>query len=353
MANDSDDSRTGAYADSDAPTTSGPMRGPHRAATVPLPDERYRILEKLGQGGMGEIMAAHDNVLGREVAIKRMRSDSPSALHISRFLREAQIQARLDHPTIPPVHELAHDERGLPYFVMKRLTGMTLGKILEQLALGDPDIVARFTRQALLRAFVDVCMAIERAHSRGILHRDIKPSNIMLGDFGEVFVLDWGIAKIIGDIDPWSEATNDPPSAERDVTAPGTVIGTLRYMSPERRRGAEVDASADIYALGCLLFEILTYERVPRDGANEALRPSDEDPNVSPELDRLCARATAPLPRDRVASARELGVITQRFLDGDSDLELRKRLADDHYRQGARAALERDIDEDQQRLAIQ
>jgi len=162
-------------ADSDAPTESGQQRDEsRRGATVSAPDhERYQLRELLGKGGMGEVIAAHDTLLGRPVAIKRMRSNSPSALHISRFLREAQIQGRLDHPAVPPVHELAHDERGLPYFVMKQLSGMTLGKILDELAAGNPEVVARFPRQRLLRAFVDVCLAIELAHTRGIIHRDI------------------------------------------------------------------------------------------------------------------------------------------------------------------------------------
>ena len=354
-SNETDDKVTSEYAvDTGAPTDSEQQREQRqRGATLsPAPDERYRMLSLLGQGGMGQVLAAYDGVLGREVAIKRMRSDSPSALQISRFLREAQIQGLLDHPTIPPVHELSRDERGLPYFVMKRLKGMTLGKIIDQLAAGDPVVQAQFSRIRLLRAFVDVCLAVELAHTRGIIHRDLKPANIMLGEFGEVFVLDWGVAKITGDFDPWTGSSQDP-APELDATVPGTVIGTPGYMSPEQRHGDEVDARTDTYALGCILFEILTFTRTPSDGPSRAsLRPSLHDPEVSPELDALCVRATAPVPAARVATARELGAVTQRFLDGDRDLELRKRLADEHYRRAARAALKRDIDDDHQRLAI-
>ncbi len=337
--------------DSEVPTESEHARDQRRrGATVAAPDVRYRMLALLGQGGMGEVVAAHDNVLGREVAIKRMRESAPSALHISRFLREAQIQGRLDHPTVPPVHELAHDDRGLPYFVMKRLSGTTLAKIIDRIAAGDTDVRVRFPLRRLLGAFVDVCLAIELAHTRGVIHRDIKPSNIMLGEFGEVFMIDWGVAKIIGDFDPWTDGTREAID-EPDATVPGTIIGTPGYMSPEQQHGDPVEPSTDIYGLGCVLFEILTLKRLRTDTLG-ALHPIEHDPDVSPELDRLCARATATSPRDRPATARELADLTQRFLDGDRDLELRKRLADEHYRRAARAAVERELVDEQHQLAI-
>ena len=309
-----------------------------RIATAPAATrERYEQERLLGMGGMGEVVSVHDRVLGREVAIKRMKAETPTAIQISRFLREAQIQARLDHPAIPPVHELARDERGLPYFVMKRLNGTTLLRILEGLSTGDRELAARFPRKRLLRAFVDVCLAIELAHTKGIIHRDIKPANIMLGEFGEVFVLDWGIAKVDGDFDPWAPASHEsPPDSEE--TVPGTILGTRGYMAPEQRHGDEVGVTADIYALGCVLFEILTVQRVPRGAAlTGSLHPAAHDPDVSPELDSLCAAATAPIPDARLASARELGERTQRYLDGDRDLELRRQLAQEHYQRAAAA----------------
>jgi serine/threonine-protein kinase len=335
--------------DQDTTDERGREQGRNDATVAPSPGDRYRIAELLGQGGMGQVVAAHDNILGREVAIKRMRSSSPTALQISRFLREAQIQGLLDHPTIPPVHELARDERGLPYFVMKRLSGMTLAKIIGQLATGDAIMCAQFPRQRLLRAFVDVCLAVELAHTKGIIHRDLKPANIMLGDFGEVFVLDWGVAKITGDFDPWADSAREKP----DATEVGTVIGTPGYMSPEQRFGAEVDAGSDIYALGCILFEILTLRRVSADRPVDApLRPSHFDPEVSPELDALCARATSESRTTRVASARELGTLTQRFLDGDRDTELRKRLGQEHYRRAVHSAVKPDPTDAEQRDAM-
>src|SRR5687767_7155598 len=162
-----------------------------RGITGPLELERYDVIARIGKGGMGEVFAATDRAIGREVAIKRMLDPTASARSLARFLREARIQARLDHPAIVPVHELGTDAEGRPYFVMKRLRGLTLREVLSK----DPPL------QALLRAFVDVCFAIEYAHTRSVIHRDLKPENIALGDFGEVYVLDWGVAKIVGDED--------------------------------------------------------------------------------------------------------------------------------------------------------
>src|SRR5262245_39411766 len=168
------------------------MRGADRPA--PDPDAilggRYRLGRRIGKGGMGEVMAARDTQIARDVAIKRMRAAAPSERAIQRFLREAMVQGRLEHPAIVPVHEIGRDTDNLPYFVMKKLTGTPLVKILE-----DRTSVPL---QRILRAFADVCLAVEFAHVRGIVHRDLKPDNIVLGDFGEVWVLDWGVAKIVG-----------------------------------------------------------------------------------------------------------------------------------------------------------
>ena len=157
---------------------------------------RYRISGSLGAGGMGEVLLATDSQIDREVAIKRMLHE-PTGPAVARFLREAKVQGRLDHPAIVPVHELASDSEGRPFFVMKRLVGTTLGDVLARYT-SDP----RYTRPKLLRSFADVCRAIELAHSRNVIHRDLKPANIMLGDYGEVYVLDWGIARVLGETDP-------------------------------------------------------------------------------------------------------------------------------------------------------
>ena len=274
----------------------------------------YTVGEVIGKGGMGEVVAARDELIGREIAIKRMLEREPSDEQVARFLREARIQATLDHPAIPPVHELGRDADGRPYFVMKRLAGTTLAAVLAGLRGGDVDITRRFPRERLLRAFVEVCLAVELAHTRGVVHRDLKPSNIMLGEFGEVFVLDWGVAKVL--------AEEPADFADEEATQIGDVVGTPAYMAPEQARGGAIDGRADVYTLGCVLREILTLRR-----------PGDDAPplrDCPPELDELCTLATAPYTDVRLATARELGERVQRFLDGDRDLALRRRLAEQH-----------------------
>jgi serine/threonine-protein kinase len=304
-------------------------------AEAPVLAGRYRLGRRIGKGGMGEVIAARDEQVGRDVAIKRMRAAAPGERAVRRFLREASIQGRLEHPAIVPVHELGRDEDGLPFFVMKKLSGTTLGKILP-----DADARARFGLQPLLRAFTEVCLAIELAHVRGIVHRDLKPENILLGDFGEVYILDWGVAKIIGEDDDGEFADLHSDSGAH-ATRAGTAIGTPGYMSPEQAIGrTDIDGRADIYALGCVLFEILTGEALhPQVGDTTQRTTAERDPRPSqhaqgrglpPELDELCAAATATERDQRLATARELGDRVQRFLDGDRDLARRRDLARDH-----------------------
>jgi eukaryotic-like serine/threonine-protein kinase len=310
-------------------------RTPQTAQTLGLMAGRYRLARLIGKGGMGEVIAARDEQVGRDVAIKRMRAAAPSERAIQRFLREASIQGRLEHPAIVPVHEIGHDSEGLPFFVMKKLTGTTLGKILADSAQREA-----VGLQGLLRAFAEVCLAIELAHVRGIVHRDLKPDNILLGDFGEVYILDWGVAKVIGEDDDGEFADVGSGSGQH-ATAVGTTIGTPGYMPPEQVSGTpDIDGRTDIYALGCVLFEILAGEPLhPRgsEGVRSAVaggdaRPSQRAPDrrIAPELDALCVEATA-ADREARPSARALGDRVQRYLDGDRDLARRRDLARDHF----------------------
>jgi serine/threonine-protein kinase len=320
------------------------------ATSRPALPARYQLAGRLGAGGMGEVLLASDQQLGRDVAIKRMLASSP-ALE-ARFLREARIQGRLEHPAIVPVHELATDSEGRPFFVMKRLTGTTLSDMLAVEA-------TKYSRQKLLRAFADVCMAVAFAHSRGIVHRDLKPSNIMLGDFGEVYVLDWGIARILAEAD--DDIASTIQSAGPDATEIGAVIGTLGYMSPEQLRGLPIDGRSDVFALGCILFEIIGGQPLlPRsmEGLEDAFsmivrRASSRArvKDMAPELIALCIEATQLDPERRLASARTLGERVEQFLDGDRDLAQRKELAAQHA-QAARTALAAGDDEEHRATAI-
>jgi tRNA A-37 threonylcarbamoyl transferase component Bud32 len=304
---------------------------------------RFQLGEPIGHGGMGEVLAARDTQLDRDVAIKRMRASDPNDRQIARFLREARVQGQLEHPAIPPVHELGRDGSGRPYFAMKKLAGVTLAEVF-----AGTD--ARFSRQRLLRAFAEVCLAVEFAHTRGIIHRDVKPENILLGEFGEVYVLDWGVAKLIGETRT-ADAELVGTADDGVATIAGQAIGTPGYMPPEQLQGeSDVDARADVYALGCVLFEILAGEPLhPRgraavfatldDGPGEGPAARAPDRDVPPELDAACVHATARTRDARIASARELGERVQHYLDGDRDVAMRQRLAATTFAQATAAFL--------------
>ena len=308
----------------------------NRSTTSGALPSRYVLGPQLGAGGMGEVLLATDRQIEREVAIKRMRV-TPTEDALARFEREAKIQGRLDHPAIVPVHEIATDTEGRPFFVMKRLTGTTLADMLQTRA--------NVTRQKLLRAFADVCLAIEFAHERGVIHRDLKPANIMLGDYGEVYVLDWGVARMVNEQKPDTADVTAGDSAAGE-TAVGAILGTPGYIAPELLRGERVDGRADVYALGCILFELLAGESLlPRGRAaieaalgNVDARPSQRRAagDVPPELDALCVEATMSAP-DARPTARELAERIEKFLDGDRDLALRKAVSARHA-SAARAA---------------
>jgi serine/threonine-protein kinase len=278
---------------------------------------RYRIADVLGQGGMGEVLSARDEQIGRTVAIKRLRVEDPSPDVLARFLREAHIQGRLEHPAVVPVHEL-WNEGGQPFFVMKQLAGVTLADVIPKLAARDPRAQEDFTLQRLLRAFTDVCLAIEFAHTKRVVHRDLMPANIVLGDFGEVYVLDWGIARITEDVsDDHRDSFQDIGTIAGTETVAGAILGTPGYIAPEQIRADYfLDGRADVYSLGCILFEILALQPLhPRGQAALAsalagveARPTVRAPDreVPPELDRISrpsrrARGSACSPRSRIS----------------------------------------------------
>ena len=321
-----DDAGTRVHNNPDAPTLI--PAGAAAAAMFSLPPPGYELGSAIGRGGMGEVVVAKDLRIGREVAVKRMTAEKPSNEQTVRFLREARIQARLDHPAIVPVHELGIDENGRLYFTMKRLAGKTLAHHLSD----------KMPQNRALRALVDVCLAIDFAHQRGVVHRDLKPSNIMLGDFGEVYVIDWGIARVLAE-----DATESAPLISTgdiatldDGTKTGALLGTPGYMSPEQLRGQHVSTAADIYALGAILFEVLAGTSLHKRGeagigttlSDPQVAPSTRAPdrNIAPELDAVCFAALAEDPKER-PTARQVADKLQAFLDGDRDLERRRELA--------------------------
>jgi tRNA A-37 threonylcarbamoyl transferase component Bud32 len=286
--------------------------------------ERYEVLGTLAQGGMGEILLAKDTRIARHVALKVLKSDIRDEDEFrTRFLTEARLQGQLEHPSIVPVHDLGVRATGELYFSMKWVRGVTLREAM--LDANKSDQPARFSRRRLLTAFSSVCLAIEFAHSRGVVHRDLKPSNIMLGDFGEVYVLDWGIAKIVHAPDtPLTHALEIPTRPH--TTRVGMVLGTPDFMAPEHRLHNVVDRRTDVYALGIILDQLLL------------------DYDIAPELQKIVQAATAKDPEKRIATARELHDRLEAYLDGDRDLELRRKLSEHHAALAESALAEADPD---------
>jgi serine/threonine-protein kinase len=322
---------------------------PSTPSIVP-PAGRYAVTALLGQGGMGQVQLCRDEVIGREVALKSMRPELEVHAPIrERFLREARVQGQLEHPGIVPVHDLGVTADGRTFFTMKRVRGVTLDDVIRALAAGDPEMQRRFTQRKLLTAFVSVCLAVDFAHQRGVIHRDLKPGNVMLGAYGEVYVLDWGLAKLIASDDtaiagdePTLTGTVDALETRSGATDAGAVLGTLGYMAPEHILAGETSVRSDVFALGAILFEMLACEPLYRPGAygalvEQALEPVEARVTVrapgraiAPELDAICERATRRDPHERFASARELSHAVEQFLEGDRDLARRRELAQAH-----------------------
>jgi serine/threonine protein kinase len=235
-------------------------------ADLSFKPRNYAIESMVAEGGMGAIHRATDRNTQRTVAMKVLRDDKPlSRQDVLRFVQEAQINAQLEHPNIVPVYELGQDAGNKPYYTMKLVRGVTLEDVLEGIRKGDASTGVRFPLAALLTIFEKVCDAVGFAHSKGIVHRDLKPGNVMVGEYGEVLVLDWGMAKVLaGDpLDaPETESLVIPPNAKVNVKNSnltfGCLLGTPSFMAPEQAENRPIDARADIYTLGGILYNILT-----------------------------------------------------------------------------------------------
>lgn len=205
------------------------------------PPTRFEHLAKLGRGGMAVVDLARDVELARDVAVKKSLG-MPGREDTALFLREARITASLEHPNIVPVHDIRFAEDGTPELVMKAVEGRSLADIIDALRRRDPEAVREYTLERRLEVIVGVLRALAFAHRKGVLHRDIKPDNIMVGQYGEVLLLDWGIARAEG---------------EPDVSAEGNLVGTPAYMSPEQARGEALDARSDLFSVAVVLHELL------------------------------------------------------------------------------------------------
>ena len=235
-----------------------------QANVVPFERERFEEVRALGQGGMGEVVLLKDHDIERMVALKRL-PEAPDADRVMRFVEEVRTVGQLDHPNIVPVHDVGVDHLGRYYFVMKHLQGETLESIIERLRQGDAAAHARFPFRIRVEVFLGVLNAVTYAHRKGVIHRDLKPANIMVGPYGEVTVVDWGLARRLDTPDVMTRngsAVEDPPDMRAGGsrrTQLGTVVGTPLYMSPEQARGQhdQVDVRSDIYSLSVLFHEFL------------------------------------------------------------------------------------------------
>jgi len=302
-------------------------KDPNSTLTLDLmlqPRDRYTRTRLHAIGGIGQIWVAHDHQLGRDIALKQLRSDKPgSDMLLRRFLREARITAQLEHPGIVPVYQLAESlQNQQPFYTMRLVKGRTLTEAARAYhktrTQGQANLLEFLS---LLNSFVAVCNTIAYAHSRDIIHRDLKGQNVVLGDFGEVVVLDWGLAKMVDRIDLEYDAAStvdQVASEDVDLTIEGEMIGTPAYMAPEQALGSLglIDRRTDVYGLGAILYEILT-GKCPFAGADaqevllkvrkeEPLPPHEFWPDVPSALETACLRALRKTPGDRHSSAIEL-----------------------------------------------
>lgn len=309
-----------------------------QAFTAEMPESpglRYHILRKLAQGGLGEVFIAHDRELNREVALKELQdrhADHPESR--IRFLLEAEITGGLEHPGVVPVYGLGQYTDGRPFYAMRLIRGHTLLGAIKRFHGAErpgrnPNERAREFRH-LLGRFLDVCNAIDYAHSRGVLHRDLKPDNIMLGPYGETLVVDWGLAKLLDRPETPLDSREGPlqPSAASNVTPTrlGSRLGTPPYMSPEQAAGRlnDLGPASDIYSLGATLYCLLVghppfqeqnleivLRKVQR---GEFSRPREINRLIPPTLEAICLKAMALNPLERYATPRALSDDIEQWL---------------------------------------
>jgi serine/threonine protein kinase len=257
---------------------------------VDRPDagDRYAVHELLGRGGMGAVYRATDQLLGRDVALKVLTTELEQDDLARRLEREARVLAALDHPGIVAIHDAGMLADGRPFYVMRLVRGRRLDEQARNESPGER-----------LRRFLSVCDAVSFAHSRGVIHRDLKPANVMVGEFGEVLVLDWGVAKRAGENRPLAGAAIQDPMD--GITGDGVAVGTPGFMAPEQSQSSQpVDVRADVFALGAILRDLVGTEKVPA------------------PLRAISERATAMEANDRYASVDALAADVRAWLDGNA-----------------------------------
>jgi serine/threonine-protein kinase len=332
----------------------------YSVGTATSDGQRFRILRPHARGGLGEVFVAVDGELHREVALKQIleqHADDPFSRE--RFVAEAEITGALEHPGVVPVYGLGVDASGRPYYAMRFIKGESLKAAISRFHEGSPHpdplqpgaggtpLAGSGRRpgegasrdlglRKLLRRFIDVCNAVDYAHSRGVIHRDLKPANIIVGRHGETLVVDWGLAKSVGRADPSvGEQTIAPSSSGSSETLPGSALGTPAYMSPEQAQGdlTRLGPRSDVYSLGATLYCLLT-GKPPFEGEDAGAilnavqegqfpRPSRFDPTLDTALEAVCLKAMATAPEHRYQTPRELADDLDRWM-ADEPVTARK-----------------------------
>jgi len=296
----------------------------------------YQVLETIGKGGMGEVYLAYDTICKRRIALKRIRPDIVKYEKIKkRFLKEAHVTSQLSHHSIVPIYNI-HKEENKIYYTMPYLQGETLKQIInrtrkQEKAGKELDHIGG-SIPALIRIFINICQAVAYAHSKGVLHRDLKPENIIIGEYGELFILDWGLAKLIG---PEEEEEEEVPEIKggslSGITQAGRVVGTVSYMAPERALGGPSTVQTDIYALGVILYQLLTLHMPFRRGSLDEFRKKHKKEKlriltkVAPyrDIPRMLAKMTArclePDPENRYSTVEELLHDLENYVEGRAE----------------------------------
>jgi len=310
---------------------------------------RFHVIRPHAKGGLGEVLLAFDSELNREVALKQIRGPYADQTDSrQRFMLEAEVTGGLEHPGIVPVYSLGLYADGRPYYAMRFIHGVSLRQAIKRLHKETPEGERDFELRKLIKRFIDVCNAIDYSHARGILHRDLKPDNIMLGEYGETLVVDWGLAKPVDvDVDP-IRRTSKPLALSHAsgvlATQVGSTVGTPQYMSPEQAAG-QLDilgAPSDIYSLGATLYCLLT-ERPPfeKGDLSEILdrvqrgdfpKPRALNPALAKPLEACCLKAMKKHPQERYPSARALAEDLERWLADEPVTVYRETLRERSWR---------------------
>ncbi|MEM9364954.1 MAG: serine/threonine-protein kinase [Planctomycetota bacterium] len=311
---------------------------PDLPSVLPVGLKRYTHLREMARGGSAVLQSGFDSIIGRTVAIKKLLPETRlDRAERRRLLREARVTAQLQHPNTVPVYEIGDDPVQGVYFVMKRISGENLFEILKRIARKDESATRAFPLVRRLDVVADACQALAYAHARGVIHRDVKPENIWVGNFGEVILLDWGVAKVWGSTDhneairqssvavssPVGEATqqdsDDTLRQYATLTGTGQRPGTPLYMSPEQVAGSRgIDERSDVFSAGVVLYEVMaiaepfrgrtideTFDNIRN---KDLVAPSERSPqyNIPTAVDEIVLKALAKRPGDRYQTVRQM-----------------------------------------------